>query len=220
MKRREQGFSLLEVAIVLVLAGLLLGGVLKGQELIGAARVKSLIEQQDNIRAAYHGFMDRFRALPGDYSLATQFIRNVSTTHCNGGNGDGDGLIETENNENTLVWEHLARAGFISGMFTCAPAAGPATSPMNFHGSPLQLVYDAGYAGTNPTARHNLKTGAQISSKLLAEMDRKIDDGNARDGVFRAQTGGAVGEAATCYEDAGAWANLVPGTNCGGAYLL
>src|SRR6478735_3489802 len=74
MKKRQQGFTLIEIAIVLVIIGLLLGGVLKGQELITSARVRNLITLQDGIKAAYFGFLDRFRALPGDYTAATTNI--------------------------------------------------------------------------------------------------------------------------------------------------
>ena len=70
MKRYSQGFTLIEIAIVLVIIGLLLGGVLKGQELITGARVRNLISQQDGIKAAFFGFQDRYRALPGDYASA------------------------------------------------------------------------------------------------------------------------------------------------------
>src|SRR5688500_9751953 len=109
MKTRQQGFTLIEIAIVLVIIGLLLGGVLKGQELITGARVRNFIQQQDGVKAAYFGFLDRFRALPGDYLNATGTIAGVAvTTACNNGNGDGDGTIEavTNFNENILVWEH------------------------------------------------------------------------------------------------------------------
>src|SRR5215216_5548834 len=109
--KNERGFTLIEIAIVLVIIGLLLGGVLKGQELITGARVRNLIQQQDGVKAAYFGFLDRFRALPGDYANATTNITNVSTAACNSGNGNGNGQIETTANENTLVWEHLSKAG-------------------------------------------------------------------------------------------------------------
>ena len=74
MKRNANGFTLIEIAIVLVIIGLLLGGVLKGQELITGARVRNLISQQDGIKAAFFGFQDRFRALPGDYASASTNI--------------------------------------------------------------------------------------------------------------------------------------------------
>ncbi len=87
--RKQSGFTLIEIAIVLVIIGLLLGGVLKGQELITSARVRNLISQQDGVKAAYFGFLDRFRALPGDYSQASANIANVAA----GANGNGNGQI-------------------------------------------------------------------------------------------------------------------------------
>ncbi len=78
MKRNANGFTLIEIAIVLVIIGLLLGGVLKGQELITGARVRNLISQQDGIKAAFFGFQDRYRALPGDYAAASTNINGVT----------------------------------------------------------------------------------------------------------------------------------------------
>src|SRR5882672_7513789 len=87
MRKQQAGFTLIEIAIVLVIIGLLLGGVLKGQELITSARVRNLISQQEGIKAAYFGFLDRFRALPGDYSQASTNIN--CTPACANGNGNG-----------------------------------------------------------------------------------------------------------------------------------
>src|SRR5688500_2787508 len=124
MKTREQGFTLIEIAIVLVIIGLLLGGVLKGQELITGARVRNLASQQDGVKAAYFGFLDRFRALPGDYAAAQANIANILAANpCNGGNGNGNGQIQPgaivgpppSQSENVLAWEHLSKAGFING---------------------------------------------------------------------------------------------------------
>src|SRR5688572_32489294 len=95
MKKTQSGFTLIEIAIVLVIIGLLLGGVLKGQELITGARVRNLVAQQDGVKAAYFGFLDRYRALPGDYKEATKNITNVKdTSPCNKGDGNGNGTIE------------------------------------------------------------------------------------------------------------------------------
>ena len=220
MKSRQQGFTLIEIAIVLVIIGLLLGGVLKGQELITGARVRNLIQQQDGVKAAYFGFLDRFRALPGDYATAGMTISNISTVACNSGNGNGDGQISTTNNENLLAWEHLSKAGFINGTYTCAGTPTLATSPTNPYGQSLNLVYDADYAGASGVSRHNLKTGSQIPSDLLGEIDRKVDDGNALQGAFRAQVNGGVAAPADCYSTAapaGVWKATDVGPNCGGA---
>jgi prepilin-type N-terminal cleavage/methylation domain-containing protein len=222
MGKRETGFTLIEIAIVLVIIGLLLGGVLKGQELITGARVRNLIQQQDGVKAAYFGFLDRYRALPGDYLAATTTITGVSAATTGCGNGDGDGTIEngTSQFENILVWEHLSKSGFINGTYTCAATQTNASSPTNPYGQFLNLIFDATYAGT-ATNRHNLKTGGQIASDILAEIDRKVDDGNATQGSFRAMTGGTVDATpANCYSTAGVWVSQSPGANCGGTTLF
>src|SRR4051812_2359949 len=168
MKRKQGGFTLIEIAIVLVIIGLLLGGVLKGQELITSARVRNLISMQDGIKAAYFGFLDRYRALPGDYAQATTNINGVSTSSGCGvatsvGNGNGDGQIlaggtPASPSETTLAWEHLSKSGFINGSYTCATTESATTSPTNPYGRYFIVKYDASYAGTAST-RHNLKTG-------------------------------------------------------------
>lgn len=234
--RKQHGFTLIEIAIVLVIIGLLLGGILKGQELITSARVRNVISQQDGIKAAYFGFLDRFRGLPGDYVGATANIAGVSTTGGCGvaasqGNGDGNGRIENLASapaENVLVWEHLSKAGFINGSFNCAPVETAATTPTNTFSVRLQLIFDNTYMDllAVPGPRHNLKTGSQIPSDILSEVDRKIDDGLADGGIFRHSTydpgGGGTNTPANCV-NAGAgnvWQAVTPFANCGGATLL
>ena len=66
IKHRQSGFTLVEIAIVLVIIGLLLGGILKGQEMITQARIKNVINDFNGITAAYFSYQDRYRAIPGD----------------------------------------------------------------------------------------------------------------------------------------------------------
>ena len=68
MRQQQKGFTLVEIAIVLVIIGLLLGGILKGQELINSARVRNLADSTSGIQAAYFGFIDRYRRVPGDWA--------------------------------------------------------------------------------------------------------------------------------------------------------
>src|SRR5574341_659519 len=66
MKTKQKGFTLVEIAIVLVIIGLLLGGILKGQEMITQAKIKNVIADFSGVSAAYHGYQDRYRRIPGD----------------------------------------------------------------------------------------------------------------------------------------------------------
>jgi prepilin-type N-terminal cleavage/methylation domain-containing protein len=233
MHKQQNGFTLIEIAIVLVIIGLLLGGVLKGQELIQSARVRNLISQQDGIKAAYFGFLDRYRALPGDYNQATTNISGATV------NGNNNGQIQSiasggAIDEHIAVWEHLSKAGFINGSYTYAAGAETtASAPTNPYARYLRLSYDGVYGtgttGAPLTARHNLKTGNQIPSDILAEVDRKIDDGVATSGTFQfsAYDGGGTGGVAptgsgSCYAAAtpNNWIAANPVTNCGGASLF
>ena len=226
--QKQTGFTLIEIAIVLVIIGLLLGGVLKGQELITSARVRNIITQQDGIKAAFYGFQDRYRAMPGDYAQAMANITGA------GGNGNGNGQIElagavvssSKPEEHILVWDHLSHAGFLTGSFVFNVAPSPATSPTNPYNVVLQLIHDIVYFdATSPSpSRLNLKTGNQVPVEILAEIDRKIDDGNAQRGVFRFSAYVApLGTAppVTCYNSTTFdWAPTSGQINCGGASLF
>jgi prepilin-type N-terminal cleavage/methylation domain-containing protein len=217
--KTQQGFTLIEIAIVLVIIGLLLGGVLKGQELITSARVRNLIAHQDGVKAAYFGFLDRYRALPGDYSQATTNIPGCSG--CQNGDNNGQILLNGAVLESIGAWEHLSKAGFITGSYVYSGTAASSNTPVNPYGSLNQLIFDAVYQDAAPTARHNLKTGANIPSDILAEVDRKIDDGLANSGQFRYSTFGGAAAAASCFDTtSGAWQSATPNANCGGVTLF
>jgi len=227
MYRNSKGFTLIEIAIVLVIIGLLLGGVLKGQELITGARVRNLISQQEGIKAAFFGFQDRYRALPGDYAAAATNI------NCTGGcpAGDGNGRIENTNaagsHEEIFAWTQLTAAGFLNGSYaatssTSAPADD--NTPKNPYSQYVQLVYDAVYndpGGAAPPAKHNLKTGSQVPVEIIAEVDRKIDDGKPYSGSlqFSEYSEGTNPTTAECITT-GNWNIAGSATNCGAASLL
>ena len=78
METRQRGFTLIEIAIVLVIIGLLLGGVLKGQELIDSAKVKNLATDYKNIPIFIYGYQDKFKALPGDDANVTAHLSGAT----------------------------------------------------------------------------------------------------------------------------------------------
>ncbi len=234
--KRQQGFTLIEIAIVLVIIGLLLGGVLKGQELITSARVRNLISTQDGIKAAYFGFLDRFRALPGDYTAAATNINGVAATN----NGNGNGRVETGltatgttvAEEHILVWEHLSKAGFLNGSYTYNTTESTATTPSNPYGVRMRVIYDGVYGiASGGSQRHNIKTGPQIPVDIIVEVDRKIDDGLPYTGGFQFSAFAAGGTAPTengaaspiCTSGnttAATWNATNGSNNCGAASLL
>jgi prepilin-type N-terminal cleavage/methylation domain-containing protein len=199
MKRKQSGFTLIEISIVLVIIGLILGGALKGQELIQAAKVRSTINQIDGVKAAYYAFQDRFRALPGDYSQATVNLPNPppGTTINNGsGNGQvagGAGLGQ--------VWLHLGVAGFLSGdfdgntggnVYNC-PDTTCLTNP--FSGA-MHFGFDNEANGTAGNS-HELLSRRRIPMGIVAEIDRKIDDDQPNGGSFQASQNGAFASCLT-----------------------
>jgi prepilin-type N-terminal cleavage/methylation domain-containing protein len=240
MQRRNSGFTLIEMAIVLVIIGLLIGGVLAGQQLIQSARVRNLISQQDGVKAAFFGFQDRYRAPPGDYAAASANINCVTFTCVNGnGNGKIEAAVSGSLHEEILAWNHLSAAGFINGSYTMATSGvstpAPANTPTNPFGAYVQVAYD-GQWGTSSNLfggvfRHTLKTGNQVPVEIIGEVDRKIDDGMPYTGSFQFSTfsgsgaqpdpGGTNDDSCTNSNDPTARWNVTKGqTNCGGASLL
>jgi len=236
--KAQQGWTLLEIVVLVLVVGLILAGVVKGQEMITSAKVKRVSGQLDEVRAAYLGFVDRFKALPGDYAEAG------ATLDCGGTclHGNGDGRIrsnETPSNgsqvhEDLLLWTHLAAAGFLKGGYRMVDGEALATdanSPKNPYTAYIQIAFDGRYGvADGGVPRHNLKTGAQVPIEVVAELDRKTDDGKPYKGALQFSTYNANGAPSpteggptgcTTALDANADWNVGSGsTNCGAATVL
>ena len=217
MSRKQSGFTLVEIAIVLVIIGLLLGGILKGQELINSARVRNLADQATGIQAAYFGFIDRYRQVPGDMAAANA-IAAIDATIPAGVGGNGDGQVNEKSfAEASALWVHLTRAGFLQGSYvggatSAATYAVPNMAPVNAYNGYMLLARSRDYSSTAgaPTApssggvggttpRLLLVMGDNIPVDIARELDVKMDDQNPLSGVLRLTVNGGTGVTAPSF---------------------
>lgn len=189
MKKHQTGFTLVEIAIVLVIIGLLLGGVLKGQELINSAKVKNLANDFRSIPIFIYGYQDKFKRLPGDDPNAdTRFSGGKKASAS--GQTPGNGLIEGTWNstdvtsENVLFWQHVRLAGLAPGS-TDFTGATTASLPSNAEGGSVGIQMTTPIKGMSGTY-YICSSG--ISSKLAQQLDTTLDDGSGDKGTVRAQS--------------------------------
>ena len=120
-QKRQTGFTLIELSIVLVIIGLIVGGVLVGQDLIKAAEIRATISQIEKYNTATNTFILKYNGLPGDFSDAVNVGLAATAQYAAKGFGDGNGRIESScsddtqgGGENFLYWTHLAQANLIT----------------------------------------------------------------------------------------------------------
>jgi prepilin-type N-terminal cleavage/methylation domain-containing protein len=204
----QKGFTLVEIAIVLVIIGLLLGGVLKGQEMVESAKAKSLVNEIKAVQAAYNAYQDRFRSVPGDDARAianlgatVNGVTIINPTAANAGNG----LINTgtwvgaaapvAGNEGALFWQHVRAANLMTG----DAANGQGTNAV---GGRLGITNVAQFTGFN--GRY-VCTGS-VDGKYAKMIDIMMDNGIGNTGSVMVKAGAAVTAAAVPVADP------VPGT--------
>ena len=206
--RMQKGFTLVEIAIVLVIVGLLIGGVLKGQEMITNAKLKRVESDNAGLAAAMFSYQDRYLQLPGDdtqadtrFSIYTDGTNDPTTAEITGdGSGtvdgawQGDATVAAPNHESAIFWKHLRAAGLIPG------DGDDATQPTNAYGGLIGIQNGAlGISG------HVTVFGA-IEGPIARILEARLDDGKPDSGRVQADESGADMTAAssgsTAYDDA------------------
>jgi len=195
MYRKQQGFTLVEIAIVLVIIGLLLGGVLKGQELINSAKVKNLANDFRNISTFVFAYQDKFRALPGDDRAATAHLGAPAVCAvdplcpeppgANVGNGRINGpwlhnAVSTA--ESYMFWQHVRVANLAAGPTVLG---GADYIPRNADGGLMGITGEPVITTAGAWSGNFFICSAGIQGRFARQIDTTIDDGNTTSGTFR-----------------------------------
>lgn len=197
LKRNQGGFSLVELAVALTVIGVLLAGVIKGNELIGNSRADRIIMDLQNYQAAVQNFDRTYGGLPGDLQNVSARLPECSAAPCNG-NGNGDRQIGSDNplantiygagSEMRAFWMQLSKAGMVEGVsdYTGTNNVAGVAFPKTPLGGGYRAFYNPG-TGTFPKLRTNMirpsrelngnAMNLMFTAKQAGRIDRKIDDG-------------------------------------------
>ena len=197
MKSQQSGFTLVEIAIVLVIIGLLLGGILKGQELINSAKVKNLANDYRVIPTYIYAYQDKFKALPGDDAAATSHLGSTACDGTDCKNGNGNGTIDgnwndapSTKSETVEFWSHVRIANLASGPTVTTDGSfvprNAMTGVLGVSSTQTGQLQISGMSGT-----YQVCSGG-IPGKFAKQLDVQMDDGNTGAGSMRAVADGAA----------------------------
>ena len=198
MRNQQSGFTLVEIAIVLVIIGLLLGGVLKGQELINSAKVKNMANDFRNIATFVYAYQDKYRALPGDDAAVVNHVNGTlaSTSGQTAGNAQIQGAWNstTTTDESFLFWQHVRLAAMATGTSDTGVAD---YVPRNAEGGRIGITSDRVATDTAANFPGGFFICSVMQGRFARQLDATIDDGNTTSGTMRVIGTGEVASTST-----------------------
>lgn len=191
----QSGFTLIELAIVLIIIGLILAAVLKGQEMIQNVKVKNVVNEMKSVGVAYYSYQDRYRAIPGDDVNAVTHTGVVAVPV-----GNGDGIITGLFNnsaappatETQIFWQHVRLSGFMTGNASAAVGLPPNNAVGGVLGIQDGSVVTADVYGMTS----QVVCTSNVPWKIAQAVDTLQDDGNSETGTVRAGAAGVINTSA------------------------
>ncbi|VAW79274.1 hypothetical protein MNBD_GAMMA12-453 [hydrothermal vent metagenome] len=187
---KNSGFTLVEISIVLVIIGLLIGGVLKGQEMINNAKINRIASDFESVAAAIFSYQDRYRTLPGDDNRANARWGTGVVNGNSNGTVTGGWSSTTNTDESRIFWQHLRNSNMVPGAGTGADSY---AQPKNSYGGIIGVQVNAyGMSGIVVCMSNITGPNAEI-------IDNKLDDGIPSTGSVRVSTTLTAYAAASTY---------------------
>jgi type II secretory pathway pseudopilin PulG len=188
-KTSQSAFTIAEISIVLLILALMSASIAGLNSIAGQAKIRAVISEFNQLRAAYNSFKLKFDAYPGDMTNATTIFGSTDVNGNTVYNGDGDGLIGAwwRSQENYSEHQQLALAGFISGMYTGNMATGPVAGT-TFMGSKngkntIYWTYPDSSWGMLPKTNYIMLSTEALNWAGVAVNDAKMIDDKMDDGL-------------------------------------
>ncbi len=190
------GFTLIELSLVLVIIGLIVGGVIGGKSLIDSSRLQKITADIKTFQTATNNFKLQYNSLPGDWSEPLAYFPSWTSVASGYATGNGNGVVDMEN-EGTMFFKHLSLTQLIPGSYhrngsnfpigQGNPAGSITNTAFSVRGINNIVVTQIRFAAY--LASHNSYNGGSLNGRQAKNIDKKSDDGLPQSGKITSAIG-------------------------------